>query len=107
MKDYSAIFPVEPIVGWGTTNYKDRSKNGLVQQYQGFKGCDLDGNRLPADYHDQEIIAVPEGWFHTSEKFHQPTPEQAIKLAIEHVKRINDEATRILASVRLAQGHKP
>lgn len=106
MIDYSDIFPVEPIIGWTTTNYKDRSKNGEVQQFQGFKGCNLDGGRLPHDYYDQNAIAVPEGRFHTSEAYFQPTPDQAIKEAIERVKCLNDECERILASVRQVQAQK-
>ena len=103
MKDYSDMFPVEPIIGWGTTNYRDRSKNGLVQQYQGFKGYTLTGERFPSTSYERDMIVVPEGRFYTSEDFFQPTPEQAIKQAIDHVRRINADATRILESVRQVQ----
>ncbi len=103
MIDYSALFPVEPIVGWSTTNYNDRSKNGEVHQYQGFKGCMLNGERFPADYYNQDEIAVPEGRFHTSEDFFRPTPELAISHAMDHVRRLNDEAIRIYASARRVQ----
>lgn len=99
MQDYSDKFPVEPIVGWTTTNYNERERNGEVQQFQGFKGCQLDGALLPEDYYDQEVIAVPEGKFHTSAQFFQPTPEQAIASARAHVERLRAEAARIEASI--------
>jgi hypothetical protein len=99
MEDFSAIFSVEPIIGWTTTNYKDRSKHGEVQQMQGFKGCQLDGGPLPPDYFDQDMVAVPEGRFHTSEQFFQSSPDQAIQEALDHVRRLMADATRILDSV--------
>lgn len=102
MKDYSDTFPVAPIIGWTTTNYRDRSKHGEVQQMQGFKGCMLNGERLPRYYHDQDEIAVPEGRFRTRLDFFRPTPEQATGFALEQVKRLNADCERILASVRAA-----
>ncbi len=67
----------------------------------------FNGERMPYDSsdHDKNMIAVPEGRFHTSEQFFYPTPEQAIREALKRVQRINDEADRILASVRQAQDH--
>lgn len=104
MKDYSAIFPVEPIIGWTTTNYGDHhSKNGEVQQMQGFLNYDLHGKPLSVNSYSRDMIAVPEGRFHTGVDFFQPTPEQAIQTALEHVKHLNAEAERILASVRRVQ----
>ena len=99
MQDFSAIFPVEPIVGWTTTNYCDHSKNGEVQQMQGFKGCTLEGKPLPVDYFNQDMIAVPEGRFHTSGQFFQPTPEQAIAAALDSVRHHLSDANRIMTSV--------
>jgi hypothetical protein len=99
MQDFSATFPVEPIIGWTTTNYRDRSKNGEVQQMQGFKGRTLEGEPLPAGYWDQDMIAVPEGQFHTGADFFLSTPEQAIEEALKHVRRLVADANRILDSI--------
>lgn len=93
MQDFSAIFPVEPIVGWTTTNY------GEVQQMQGFKGYTLEGKPLPADYYDQDMIAVPEAGFYTGAQFFLSTPEQAIEEALKNVRRHLSDANRIMASV--------
>lgn len=100
MRDYSDWFPVPPVIGWSTTNYNDRSKNGEVQQFQGFLGCTLDGELLPANNYGKNMIAVPEGGFHTGPDYFLPTPEEAMRSAVDHVKRLNDEAERVLASVR-------
>jgi hypothetical protein len=101
MRDYSHMFPVEPILGWVTENHNDRAVDGEVQQVQGFKGYVKDGTAL-ADLpwvYDKEMIWVPECGYHTSEKFFPTDPLPAIVRAQQKADELRAKADRIEASI--------